>query len=124
MLIVTRFIAQHELKPLRRQIVLNDLLDGARKVKKGLGIPIKSPQSLEGYRFYKVRIGKKNLARMMVFLDTDDGKIVPVLIRLKKDKTFGMNMAMNNPVVVIQINKNLKAILMDMEYKQYEKFSL
>ncbi len=60
---------------------------------------------------------------MVVFVLTENKKVVPVLIRLKKDKRFGMNMAMNNPIVVDQINKNLDHILADIEKKRYEEFA-
>lgn len=61
---------------------------------------------------------------MIVFVLTENKKVVPVLIRLKKDKIFGMNMAMNNPAVVSQINKNLDRILDDMGNKAYQEFPL
>lgn len=122
MLILSQYIAKHELKPLNRFLSLDDLLNGARKVIKGLAVNIKSPQSLPGFRFFKVRIGKKNGARMIVFIIIENNKVVPVLIRLKKDKIFGTNMAMNNPQVVDKINKNLDKILDDMRNNAYQEF--
>lgn len=124
MLILTQYIAKHELKPLSRFLHLDDLLDGARKVLKGLAVEVKSPKNLPNFRFFKVRIGKKNGARMMVFIATENNKVVPLLIRLKKDKIFGMNMAMNNPRVVQQMNKNLDRILTDIRNKGYQEFPL
>lgn len=123
MLILTQYIAKHEFKPLRRFLNLDDLLDGARKVMKGLAIETKPPQSLPGFRFFKVRIGKRNGARMIVFIVIESRKVVPVLIRLKKDKIFGVNMAMNNPQVVEKINKNLDQILSDMKNMAYQEFA-
>lgn len=122
MLILTQYIAKHEFKPLRRFLSLDDMLNGARKVMKNLGIEIKSPRNLHGFRFFKVRIGIKKKARMIVFIVTESNKVVPVLIRLKKDKIFGMNMAMNNPRVADEINKNLDKILEDMRNKAYQEF--
>jgi hypothetical protein len=124
MLVLTQYIAKHELKPLSRFISLRDIIDGAKKVVKGLAIETKSPISLSGFRFFKVRIGKKNGGRMIVFVMTENQKVVPVLIRLKKDKIFGINMAMNNPTVVIQINKNMDSLIQDIETHQYEEFDL
>ncbi len=123
MLIVTDYIAKHELAPLRRFLGMDDLLAGAKKVLKGLAVETKSPRNIPGFRFFKVRIGKKNWARMIVFIAMENQKVVPVLIRLKKDKIFGMNMAMNNPQVVDQINKNLDRILDDMHHNAYKEFS-
>jgi hypothetical protein len=122
MLILTEFIARRELKPLRRYFELEDILDGGRKVLKNLADEVKSPQKLSGVKFYKVRIGRKTQGRMMVIMATDTGKVVPILIRLKKDKIFGMNMAMNNSVIVRQIDQNLERVLDDIQNKRYEEF--
>ena len=120
MLILTQYIVKHEFSSLSRYLNLNELIDGAKKVQKGLGIHMKSLQ--KEYAFYKVRIGKRNGARMIVFMITENQKVVPILIRLKKDKIFGMNMAMNNPKVTEQINKNLSRIIEDIENHRFEEF--
>ncbi len=122
MLILARYVATHELGPLSRYVTLDDVLEGARKVQKGLAQETKPP--VKGFRFFKVRIGARNSGRMIVFLATENQKVVPVLIRLKKDKIFGMNMAMNNPRVVQQMKKNMDTILDDIQNKNYEEFPL
>lgn len=122
MLILTKYIAKHELAPLRRFLDLKDVLMGAEKVLKGLGTQIKVPSSGQEFRFFKVRIGQRDGARMIVFLVTNTQKVVPVLIRLKKDKVFGMNMAANNPQVVDEMNKNMDRILSDIEAQEFEEF--
>lgn len=120
-MILTQYIAKHEWAPIRRMVTLEDILEGSHKVLKGLAVETKS--MLKGARFYKVCVGKKGNARMIVFLATESQKIVPVLIRLKKDKLFGTNMAMNNTQVVLQLRKNLDHIIDDMEKGKYEEFS-
>lgn len=122
MIVLTEYIAKHEYKPLQRFLHLEDIIDGAKKVLKGLAASTKPPRSLASFRFFKVRIGKRNAARMMVFMITENKKVVPILIRLKKDKIFGMNMAMNNPLVVAQINKNLDRVLDDIAHKRFKEF--
>lgn len=122
MLVLTAYIAKHEYKPLAGFLTIKDIIDGAQKVAKGLGVETKSPRHLTGYRFFKVRVGARNGARMIVFVVTGSNKIVPVLIRLKKDKLFGMNMALNNPRVVAQMNKNLDNILDDIQNNNYQVF--
>ena len=89
---------------------------------KGLAAEVKAPSNARGFRFFKVRVGKRNGARMIVFLVTENQKVVPVLIRLKKDKVFGMNMAMNNEKVIDQLTKNVYRILDDIEAEEYEEF--
>lgn len=122
MLILTKYIAKHELAPLSRFIDLKDLLDGAEKASKGLAVEVKAPSNARSFRFFKVRIGKRNGARMIVFLVTESQKVVPVLIRLKKDKIFGMNMSANNSGVVTQLNKNMDRIIDNIQKEEYEEF--
>lgn len=123
MLVLTKYIARHEFKPLERYISLVDVLDGARKVVKGLAIETKPPRALSQHRFFKVRIGPKNRARMIVFMVTGNRKVVPVLIRLKADKVLGANMAMNNAEVVAQVNQNLDRVIADIESGDFQEFS-
>jgi Cu2+-containing amine oxidase len=123
MVIITEYIAKKELTPLKRHFDLKDILEGGRKVLKHLGIPIKPPRKLEGIQFFKVNIGK-NEGRMIVFVMVSNKKIVPLLIRLKKDKIYGMNMSSNNPEVVKQLNKNLDHVIKNIEENEYEEFAL
>lgn len=124
MLILTEYIAKHEFKPLNRYLSLDEVISGAGKVVKGFAVEMKAPRPTQGYRFFKVRIGKRNNARMIVFVVVENKTVVPVLIRLKKDKTLGMNMAMNDPKVVAQINKNLDCVFLDIKNKRYQEFDV
>ena len=56
MLILTQYIAKHELKPLDRFLNLKDIVHGAKKVMKGLAIETKSPNNLSGFRFFIIDI--------------------------------------------------------------------
>ena len=123
MLVVSKYIAKHELAPLARRITVQDILVGARKVANGLGIEIKASVPLGGVRFFKVRVGRHHEARMIVFVVTKTLKVVPVLIRLKKDKIFGMNMAMNNSLVIDMLIKNTNHVIDDLQNGAFEEFS-
>ena len=124
MLVLTNYVFSHELKPLERYLTIDDVLAGAQKVIKGLGIETKPPRHLSGFRFYKVRLGGGQSARMIVFVVVKNKKVVPLMIRLKKDKILGMNMAMNNSALIKQINKNLDQVLADITAKRYQEFTL
>ena len=124
MLLLAKYIARHELKPLLRYLSLEDLVKGARKVQKSLAVEIKSPRAMPGFKYFKVRIGERSQARMIAFLLVANGKVVPLLIRLKKDKVFGTNMSMNNRDVVDALNKNLSAVLENFAEKDYREFEL
>ena len=122
MLIIAQYVARHELDPLSQVVTVKDLIIGAQKVIAGLGVTLKSPIKGNSVRFFKVRIGKKGIGRMAVFMTTEHGKVVPVLIRRKKDKIFGTNMAMNNKGVVDQIRVTMVRILTDIEAGSFEEF--
>ena len=123
MLILTQFIVQHELKALKKYFSIADFIEGSNKVLKNLAIETKPPKKLPGYKFFKVRLGGLIKGRMIVFLATASKKVVPILIRLKKDKKIGMNMALNNPEVLEQINYNLERVLDDIKYRRYQEIS-
>ena len=55
---------------------------------------------------------------------TGSNKIVPLLIRLKKDKKIGMNMSSNNSAVVSCIDRNLKRVIKDIEGGAFETFTI
>jgi hypothetical protein len=122
MLILSRYIAKHELKPLQKHFDIEDLIIGAKKIVQGLGQQITLPKQKSTIRFFKIRIGGKTKGRMVAFLISENNKVVPILIRLKKDKKFGMNMSAQNPNVVEQIKKNLEHVFTDIEKKNYEEF--
>lgn len=124
MLILTSYIAKHEFEPLQKFFSIDDLLNSARKVLKGLGQQVTPLKSAHGYRFFKVRIGSGSKGRMIVIVISKNNKIVPLLIRLKKDKKFGMNMSAQNPNVVAQVEKNLEHVINDIEQKQFKEFDL
>lgn len=121
MILLSEYILDHEWKPLRRHFSLEDIVLGGEKVLKNLAIPLKPLQKQKkNITFYKVRIGKRGKGRMIVFVVIGSSKVVPLLIRLKKDKIFGMNMALNNPAVVQQMNRNFDRVLEDIEKKRYK----
>lgn len=124
MLVLTRYVAAHELKPLERYLSIKDVLAGAQKILKGLATETKPPRTIAGFRFYKVRLGGTQSARMIVFVVVENQKVVPLMIRLKKDKVFGMNMTMNNPTLIKKININLDEALADIAAKRYQEFTL
>ncbi len=124
MLILSKHIAKHEFKPLQKHFTIEDIIEGGRKVVKGLGQNIKLRNKSVKLHFFKVRIGTTVKGRMIVFLLVENNKVVPLLIRLKKDKRLGMNMSANNPNVIFQIEKNLDYVLDDIEKGKFEEFEL
>ncbi|MFH1534247.1 MAG: hypothetical protein ABID64_04940 [Nitrospirota bacterium] len=124
MLILSSYIDKHELKPLQKYFSIDDLSRGAQKVLRGLGQKITPLKEKGEYHFFKVRIGNGVKGRMIVFVVSKSRKVVPLLIRLKKDKKMGMNMSANNPHVVSQIEKNLEHVIEDIEQGKFKEFGL
>jgi len=120
MLVLSDYILKHELKPLERYLSRKDLLVGAKKILNGLGQEVVFSGD---YRFFKVRIGGRVKGRMIVFLVAGK-KVVPLLIRLKKEKQMGMNMAANNPMVVKQVKQNLENVIKDIEKGNFQEFEI
>lgn len=122
MIVVTKFFLKSEFKPVKNKIGLIDVFEGVKRIEKDLAINIKAPVKFPNLRFFKVRVGKLVKARMIVFLKIGSNKFVPIVLRLKKDKVFGMNMSMNNKVLVDLINVNFEKIIEDLKNGDFELF--
>lgn len=122
MIVVTKFFLKSEFKPVKNKIGLIDVFEGVKRIEKDLAITIKAPVKFPNLRFFKVRVGKLVKARMIVFLKIGSNKFVPIVLRLKKDKVFGMNMSMNNKVLVDLINVNFEKIIEDLKNGDFEEF--
>lgn len=123
MLILTEYIAKHEFWPLKRYFNINDLIAGARKAIQGLGQRVAFSNKAD-FHFFKVRIGNKPKGRMIVFVVAENQKVVPILIRLKKDKKMGMNMSAQNKNIVEAVDKNLGCVIDDVEKGKFKEFEL
>ena len=122
MLIISAYIEKNEIKPLEKFISFTDIASGILKIQKGLGIEIKS--FTKGYQYFKVRVGTRAEARMIVFLITEKDAYVPVLVRLKKDKVYGMNMSAQNKDVCEKVLKNVSYIADDLKMKRYKTYDV
>ena len=60
---------------------------------------------------------------MIVFLTTSNN-VVPVVVRLKKDKKYGQNLSVNNEEVKNLISRNLDAIYKDVENRDFESYEV
>jgi hypothetical protein len=124
MIVITKFFLRSELKPLKNQLNLKDVFEGAKRIDKNLGISIKNPVKFSNLRFFKIRLGRSVKERMIVFLYVGKGKIVPLLLRLKKDKEFGVNMSMNNKKIIELLRINFENVIKDLENGDFEEFDL
>ena len=122
LLILTDSFIKKEFKPLKKYYSINDIAKTAVKAK------IK-PDSLSslGYkngRLLKLRVINKVSGRMAVYAFAQNNWIIPIVLRLKKDKIFGENLAINNKKTKNLILKMLDLAMDDVEKKKYTKTEL
>lgn len=120
MILLCDFIKRHELDPLGAYFTLSDLRKACKKAASSLGVMLGSSK-MPGAIFIKVRIGSNVKGRMITLFLTVEGDVIPLLIRLKKDKHFGMNMSLQNPHVVDQLDINLDNVTADISAGRYVK---
>ena len=122
LLILTDSFIKKEFKSLKKYYNINDIKKTVLKAK------IK-PDSLSslGYKngkLLKLRVVNKVSGRMAVYVFTGNNWIIPIVLRLKKDKIFGKNLAINNKKTKILILKMLDLTMNDIEKKNYIKIEL
>ena len=122
LLILTDSFVKKEFKPLKKYYNINDIKKTVLKAKT-------KPDSLSslGYKngkLLKLRVVNKVSGRMAVYVFTGNNWIIPIVLRLKKDKIFGKNLAINNKKTKILILKMLDLTMNDIEKKNYTKIEL
>ena len=122
LLILTDSFIKKEFKPLKKYYSVSDIKKTVLKAK------IK-PDSLSslGYkngRLLKLRVINKVSGRMAAYAFTGNNWIIPIVLRLKKDKIFGENLAINNKKVKRLILTMLDLAMNDIEKKNYVKKEL
>ncbi len=117
-LIIPISFVRYELEPVGKIFPLTSIIKAAKKAKMGLGIPIgKAPK---GACFSKISItSKSGVGRTLFMVRTKDEKIIPLLIRTKKDKV-GYNMTPKNKLFSAALDKNLLRTYNDLKKKKYE----
>jgi len=103
-LILTESFLRKELKPLKKYYSIEDIKKTTKKI---------SPSSIRlsnlgynGGELMKLRITSRAVGRIIVYVYKQKDLVVPVVLRLKKDKIIGENLALNN--------KKAKSLILDM----------
>ena len=119
MIIFTDSFLQKELKPLKLYYSINDIKKAAQKIHT-------SAVSLANFGYkdvelYKMRMPSRVSGRLIVFVFVIDERIVPLVVRLKSDKSFGQNLSLNNPKGKALIIDNLRRSFKDIKAGRYIK---
>ena len=122
LLILTNSFLKKEFKPLKKYYSINDIAKTALKAK--IKPDSLSPLGYKNGRLLKLRVTNKASGRMAVYAFTGNNWIIPIVLRLKKDKIFGENLAINNKKAKNLILKMLDLAMDDIEKKNYIKIEL
>jgi len=124
-LIITDSIEKHELFALERVFSLNVIKVAAIKSLKGLGENIKNPINIPKTILRKIYTTSSSGAGRAVFLlQIEAEKAILAMIRQKKDKQVGANMAVENPKFKKALERNLDLIIRDLEVSKYKEYDL
>lgn len=122
MLIICNSIQSKELEPLNQYFDLKTIRLSALKAQKGLGDSISSP--VKNSQVIKIYLTGKPAGRACFLLFTKSGDVIPLILRLKKEKKIGENMSLQNPELTKLLAKNIKIALHDIKADNYEEFEL
>ncbi len=121
-LLLTKSFLKRELKPLSKLYNIEDLKRTTKKINSS-SITLPSRGYKNG-KLMKLRIGSRNAGRLVVYYYKQKNLIVPVVLRLKKDKIFGENLSFNNQKAKSLILDMMDKVMSDIKSGDYEKLSL
>ncbi len=118
-LILTESFLKRELKPLKKYYSIEDIKKTTKKI---------SPSSIRlsnlGYKggeLIKLRITSRAVGRIIVYVFKQKDLVVPIVLRLKKDKIFGENLSLNNKKAKMLILGMMDRIMKDINKGNYQK---
>lgn len=119
MLILTRTFLRKELKPLKRYYNIESIKKTASRI---------NPKSISlghlGYKngkLLKLRMANRVAGRMIVYIFMQKNYIVPIILRLKKDKLFGRNISLDNRRGKKLILQRMNETMTDIKNEDYQK---
>lgn len=115
---------QKEYKKVNRQYIRSDIVNASARACSS-GISLTNIGYVDG-TIVKVRMSHKVSGRMISVVIKKSDKIVsiPLVVRLKKDKIFGENLALNNKKAKTLILKMLDAVMNGIKKGKYEKIDI
>ena len=121
-LILTNSFLKKELKPLKKYYSVEDIKKAVKK------LPVSSTSlSHLGYKdgeLMKLRMVGRNAGRMIVYFYKRKDFIIPIVLRLKKDKIIGENLALNNKRAKLVILDMMDRTMDDIKNCNYKKENL
>lgn len=122
---ITASVRKVEFEPLQETFPLEAIKLAAKKCLGGLGTKIKFPNRIPSTILKKIPLTSSGGAGRAVFmLQVVDDKAILLMIKLKNDKKVGENMSFENRKFGKVFDKNLAAVMKDIENDNYEEFDL
>ncbi|MFH1947293.1 MAG: hypothetical protein ABIJ23_04015 [Candidatus Magasanikbacteria bacterium] len=118
-LILTESFLKRELKPLAKYYNIEDIKKTTKKISAS-SIRL-SNLGYKGGELMKLRITSRTVGRIIVYVYKQKDLVVPVVLRLKKDKIIGENLALNNVKAKSIILNMMDRIMNDINNGNYKK---
>ena len=93
-LILTKSFLKRELKPLKKYYTVEDIKKTTKKIPSS-AIRLSHLGYKEG-ELIKLRLASKITGRIIIYIYKQKELIIPIILRLKKDKVVGENLSLNN----------------------------
>ena len=121
-LVLTNSFLKRELRPLKKYYSIEDIKKTAKKT--STSTVRMSHLGYKGGELMKLRMVNKIAGRIIVYVYRQEDLLIPVLVRLKKDKIIGENLSLNNSRAKLLILDMLNKTMIDIEKGDYKKESL
>jgi hypothetical protein len=121
-LLLTKTFQEREWEPLKSYFKLTELKKAVAKVATSA---IEMPNlGYKNCKLLKLKLTGKAAARMIVFVQVGKDLLIPLVLRLKKDKIMGENLSLNNRAAEDLIEKRIEQALEDLKNQDYLKLDL
>lgn len=118
-LILTESFLKRELKPLKKYYTIEDIKKTTKKILVS-SIRLSNLGYKEG-ELMKLRITSRTVGRIIVYVYKQKDLVVPIVLRLKKDKIIGENLSLNNTKAKTVILDMMDRIMNDISNGDYKK---
>ena len=118
-LILTKSFLKRELKPLKKYYSVEDIKKTTKKISFS-HVRLSHLGYKEG-ELIKLRMVSKATGRIIVHVYKQKNMLIPIVLRLKKDKVLGENLSLNNKKAKSLILDRLDKTMNDITAGDYEK---
>jgi len=118
-IVLTKSFLQKEFKKVKKCYTTEDIKKTIEKI--DTSADILSNNGYKNGKLMKLRMASKTQGRLIIYVFTKRDLIIPIVVRLKKDKIFGKNLSLENKKAKTLIIKMLDLAVADIENDDFEK---